>query len=328
MLNFLYTPAGVITAEITFFTPFVVRPLLAAFALMPRAQLDVAASLGASPLSGAALGGHARGVAGADGRRQPRIAVDAQRVRHRAVHRRQGRDHAAGADLHPRHRHVRPARCRRDRHRADRCCRWRCTALLPVDLRPVHARTREGRAPMLLWSTRSRARGSRRSSHSWCSWCSSRRWRRWCSPAWPDRGPGRCRQIWASPASGSALSGENLASLSVSLQTAFIAGGMALVLGHLGRAGGPRGAAMAEPGHRCGVPPADRRALGRHRPRPADRIQLPAAAAGRHHAGSSSWRTPCWCWRSRSARCRRRWTGSTPPTGRPPNRWAQDRFGC
>lgn len=49
-LNFLYTPAGVIAAEITFFTPFVIRPLLAAFALMPRQQLDVAASLGASPL--------------------------------------------------------------------------------------------------------------------------------------------------------------------------------------------------------------------------------------------------------------------------------------
>lgn len=49
VLNFLYTPAGVITAEITFFTPFVVRPLLAAFAVLPRAQLDAAASLGASP---------------------------------------------------------------------------------------------------------------------------------------------------------------------------------------------------------------------------------------------------------------------------------------
>jgi 2-aminoethylphosphonate transport system permease protein len=48
-VNFLYTPAGVIAAEITFFTPFVVRPLLASFALLPRAQLDVAASLGASP---------------------------------------------------------------------------------------------------------------------------------------------------------------------------------------------------------------------------------------------------------------------------------------
>ena len=49
LLDFLYTPAGVIAAEITFFTPFVVRPLLAAFSLIPRAQLDVAASLGASP---------------------------------------------------------------------------------------------------------------------------------------------------------------------------------------------------------------------------------------------------------------------------------------
>lgn len=48
-LNFLATPAGVIFAEITFFTPFVVRPLLAAFATLPREQLDVAASLGARP---------------------------------------------------------------------------------------------------------------------------------------------------------------------------------------------------------------------------------------------------------------------------------------
>lgn len=49
LLNFLTTPFGVIAAEITFFTPFVVRPLLAAFAQLPREQLDVAASLGASP---------------------------------------------------------------------------------------------------------------------------------------------------------------------------------------------------------------------------------------------------------------------------------------
>lgn len=49
-LNFLYTPAGVIAAEVTFFTPFVIRPLLASFSLLPRQQLDVAASLGASPL--------------------------------------------------------------------------------------------------------------------------------------------------------------------------------------------------------------------------------------------------------------------------------------
>ncbi|MFE7419356.1 2-aminoethylphosphonate ABC transporter permease subunit [Rhodococcus sp. NPDC057529] len=49
-LNFVGTPLGVIAAEITFFTPFVVRPLLAAFTQIPREQLDVAASLGASPL--------------------------------------------------------------------------------------------------------------------------------------------------------------------------------------------------------------------------------------------------------------------------------------
>ncbi|WP_327144869.1 2-aminoethylphosphonate ABC transporter permease subunit [Nocardia sp. NBC_01327] len=48
-LNFLSTPWGVIFAEITFFTPFVVRPLLAAFAQLPREQLDVASSLGATP---------------------------------------------------------------------------------------------------------------------------------------------------------------------------------------------------------------------------------------------------------------------------------------
>ena len=50
VLNFLYTPAGVIAAEITFFTPFVIRPLLASFSMLPQAQLNVAASLGASPL--------------------------------------------------------------------------------------------------------------------------------------------------------------------------------------------------------------------------------------------------------------------------------------
>ncbi|OAT68624.1 2-aminoethylphosphonate transporter permease [Mycobacteroides immunogenum] len=48
-LGFLSSPTGVILAEITFFTPFVVRPLLAAFATVSREQLDVAASLGASP---------------------------------------------------------------------------------------------------------------------------------------------------------------------------------------------------------------------------------------------------------------------------------------
>lgn len=41
------SPLGVILAEVTFFTPFVVRPLLAAFSQMPRDQLEVASSLGA-----------------------------------------------------------------------------------------------------------------------------------------------------------------------------------------------------------------------------------------------------------------------------------------
>ncbi|WP_040859775.1 2-aminoethylphosphonate ABC transporter permease subunit [Nocardia niigatensis] len=49
VLNFLSTPWGVILAEVTFFTPFVVRPLLAGFAQLPREHLDVASSLGASP---------------------------------------------------------------------------------------------------------------------------------------------------------------------------------------------------------------------------------------------------------------------------------------
>jgi len=45
----LTSPLGVILAEITFFTPFVVRPLLAALSVLPREQLEVAASLGAGP---------------------------------------------------------------------------------------------------------------------------------------------------------------------------------------------------------------------------------------------------------------------------------------
>ncbi|MEU5692747.1 2-aminoethylphosphonate ABC transporter permease subunit [Actinosynnema sp. NPDC020468] len=48
-VDFLYSPWGVLLAEITFYTPFVMRPALAAFSQIPGAQLDVAASLGASP---------------------------------------------------------------------------------------------------------------------------------------------------------------------------------------------------------------------------------------------------------------------------------------
>lgn len=46
---FLYSPWGVLLAEITFYTPFVLRPVLAAFDQIPAARLDVAASLGAGP---------------------------------------------------------------------------------------------------------------------------------------------------------------------------------------------------------------------------------------------------------------------------------------
>ncbi|MFI7382960.1 2-aminoethylphosphonate ABC transporter permease subunit [Streptomyces sp. NPDC049813] len=47
--QFLTTPWGVLLAEITYFTPFVMRPLLAAFSALDTAQLEVAASLGARP---------------------------------------------------------------------------------------------------------------------------------------------------------------------------------------------------------------------------------------------------------------------------------------
>jgi 2-aminoethylphosphonate transport system permease protein len=46
---FLYTWRGVGLGEITVYAPFVMRPLLAAFATIDRAQIDVAASLGARP---------------------------------------------------------------------------------------------------------------------------------------------------------------------------------------------------------------------------------------------------------------------------------------
>ncbi|MEI5103174.1 2-aminoethylphosphonate ABC transporter permease subunit [Streptomyces sp. PmtG] len=47
--QFLTTPWGVLLAEITYFTPFVMRPLLAAFSQIDTAQLEVASSLGARP---------------------------------------------------------------------------------------------------------------------------------------------------------------------------------------------------------------------------------------------------------------------------------------
>ena len=48
-IDFLYSPWGVILAEVTVYTPFVLRPLLAAFSLIDAAQMEVAGSLGARP---------------------------------------------------------------------------------------------------------------------------------------------------------------------------------------------------------------------------------------------------------------------------------------
>ncbi|MFH0179837.1 2-aminoethylphosphonate ABC transporter permease subunit [Streptomyces cacaoi] len=47
--RFLGTPWGVLLAEVTYFTPFVMRPLLAAFSGIETAQLEAASSLGARP---------------------------------------------------------------------------------------------------------------------------------------------------------------------------------------------------------------------------------------------------------------------------------------
>ena len=48
-IDFLYSAWGVILAEVTVYTPFVLRPLLASFSLIDAAQIEIAASLGASP---------------------------------------------------------------------------------------------------------------------------------------------------------------------------------------------------------------------------------------------------------------------------------------
>ncbi|NLG47292.1 2-aminoethylphosphonate ABC transporter permease subunit [Gordonia sp. (in: high G+C Gram-positive bacteria)] len=49
-LSIMSSVYGVVLAEIAFYTPFVVRPLLAAFSQFPAAQIDVASSLGAGPV--------------------------------------------------------------------------------------------------------------------------------------------------------------------------------------------------------------------------------------------------------------------------------------
>lgn len=48
-VDFLYSKWGVMLAEVTVYTPFVMRPLLAAFSLIEQSQIEVASSLGARP---------------------------------------------------------------------------------------------------------------------------------------------------------------------------------------------------------------------------------------------------------------------------------------
>ena len=49
-VDFVYSAWGVILAEVTVYTPFVLRPLLAAFSLVDKSQIEVASLLGARPL--------------------------------------------------------------------------------------------------------------------------------------------------------------------------------------------------------------------------------------------------------------------------------------
>jgi 2-aminoethylphosphonate transport system permease protein len=48
-VHFLYSVWGVILAEVTVYTPFVLRPLLASFSLVDRGQIEAASILGARP---------------------------------------------------------------------------------------------------------------------------------------------------------------------------------------------------------------------------------------------------------------------------------------
>ncbi|WP_131114515.1 2-aminoethylphosphonate ABC transporter permease subunit [Lichenihabitans psoromatis] len=48
-VDFLYSAWGVVLAEVTVYTPFVLRPLLASFSLLDRSQIEAASILGARP---------------------------------------------------------------------------------------------------------------------------------------------------------------------------------------------------------------------------------------------------------------------------------------
>lgn len=48
-VDFLYSAWGVVLAEVTVYTPFILRPLLASFSLIDRGQIEAASILGARP---------------------------------------------------------------------------------------------------------------------------------------------------------------------------------------------------------------------------------------------------------------------------------------
>jgi 2-aminoethylphosphonate transport system permease protein len=98
-VHFLYSAWGVILAEVTVYTPFVLRPLLAAFSLVDQSQIEVAGLLGARPWRIVRSVILPAALSRRDRWRQSLSAIDRQRVRDRAVHRRQGRHHAAALDL-------------------------------------------------------------------------------------------------------------------------------------------------------------------------------------------------------------------------------------
>ncbi len=123
-VDFLYSPWGVILAEVTIYTPFVMRPLLAAFSLIDVAQIEVASSLGARPgrivrqvILPAAIPALLAGGSLC-------LLLTVNEFGIRAVHRRQGRHHPAAAHLRQGDSGVRLHH--RLRHRGGQLssCRW------------------------------------------------------------------------------------------------------------------------------------------------------------------------------------------------------------
>ncbi len=74
-VDFLYSMQGVILAEITVFTPLVMRPLMAALRQIDKSQLEAASILGRT-VTGDWAGDFPGGATGADGWWQPVPAVD------------------------------------------------------------------------------------------------------------------------------------------------------------------------------------------------------------------------------------------------------------